>query len=370
MNLSDLRCEGCKATEPTFLCPKCKELRLKNSFFCSQPCFTKNWKDHKRKHETIPSSAHFIQNPDPSSFIFTGNLRPGQVSPPRFVPSAIKRPDYAMHPEGRSFLEENEKKDHIKRHDTKVIRKIRKACRLAREVLNIALQQAKIGTATDFLDQIVHEETIARGMYPSPLGYYGFPKSVCTSVNEVICHGIPDSYRLQNGDIINLDVSCFLDGVHADLSETIFVGEPSEEVITLVECSYQSLMNAISICKPGCFYRDIGNVIEKHAHLHGCSVTRSYCGHGVAEKFHGPPTIPHYAHNKAVGVMTPGHVFTIEPMINQGSWKDITWPDKWTSVTIDGKYSAQFEHTLLIANEGVEILTENADGPYFKKQLG
>ena len=173
---------------------------------------------------------------------------------------------------------------------------------------------------------------------------------------------------LCEGDIVNLDVSCYLEGVHADLNETVFVGKPSKATVRLVHCAYECLAEAIALCRPGCFYRNLGEVITRRAEKEGCSVVRTYCGHGVGEQFHCAPNVPHYANNKAVGVMTPGHVFTIEPMINQGVWRDVTWPDNWTSTTKDGKWSAQFEHTLLITENGVEILTETEE-PYYRKQL-
>ncbi|KAI2535265.1 METAP1 isoform 11, partial [Pan troglodytes] len=168
---------------------------------------------------------------------------------------------------------------------------------------------------------------IARNCYPSPLNYYNFPKSCCTSVNEVICHGIPDRRPLQEGDIVNV--------------------------------------------KPGVRYRELGNIIQKHAQANGFSVVRSYCGHGIHKLFHTAPNVPHYAKNKAVGVMKSGHVFTIEPMICEGGWQDETWPDGWTAVTRDGKRSAQFEHTLLVTDTGCEILTRRLDSarPHFMSQF-
>lgn len=177
----------------------------------------------------------------------------------------------------------------------------------------------------------------------------------------MICHGIPDTRPLQEGDIINLDVSVYKDGVHGDLNETYCVGEVSESSRALVEATYDSLMKSIGICKPGNMYRECGNVISAHCEAKGFSVVRTYCGHGVGKLFHQAPSIPHYAKNKAFGFMKPGHIFTIEPMINQGDWKDITWNDNWTSTTIDGQRSAQFEHTILITEDGCEVLTARTD---------
>uniref|UniRef100_A0A7M5WXM5 Methionine aminopeptidase n=1 Tax=Clytia hemisphaerica TaxID=252671 RepID=A0A7M5WXM5_9CNID len=172
---------------------------------------------------------------------------------------------------------------------------------------------------TDEIDRIVHEATIERNCYPSPLNYYTFPKSCCTSVNEVICHGIPDKRPLDEGDIVNLDITCYYDGFHADLNETLFVGKVDDDSKRLVQTAYDSLMAAVNEVKPGVRYRDLGKFIQKVAQDNGCSVTRTYCGHGIHRLFHTAPNVPHYAKNKAVGIMKPGHVFTIEPMINLGS---------------------------------------------------
>lgn len=169
---------------------------------------------------------------------------------------------------------------------------------------------------------VVHDFTIDHGAYPAPLNYFNFPKSVCTSVNEVVCHGIPDLYELQDGDIINIDVSPILDGWHADLNETFVVGKNvSKEKKNLIKASHDALMKAMAACKPGAFYRDLGTVITKHVNGCGFAVDKTYCGHGVGEYFHCAPNIPHYAGNKAKFTMKAGHCFTIEPMINMGSWK-------------------------------------------------
>ncbi|CCO26574.1 methionyl aminopeptidase [Rhizoctonia solani AG-1 IB] len=235
---------------------------------------------------------------------------------------------------------------------------MRTACKLAREVLDIAAAAIRPGITSDEIDAIVHEETVKRGSYPSPLNYREFPKSVCISVNEVICHGIPDQRKLEEGDIVNLDVSLYYKGFHADLNETYPVGEISEESKKLIRTTRQCLDAAIAICKPGTLFRDLGKAIEPVARAQGCSVVRNYTGHGIHNLFHTAPNIPHYAKNKAPGIMKAGMCFTIEPMINLGSsWEVEHWPDNWTAVTVDGKRSAQFEETLLITETGVEILT-------------
>ncbi|CDO70807.1 hypothetical protein BN946_scf184798.g123 [Trametes cinnabarina] len=240
---------------------------------------------------------------------------------------------------------------------------MRNVCRLAREVLDIAAASIRPGITTDEIDAIVHQATIDRGAYPSPLNYRNFPKSVCTSVNEVICHGIPDKRKLQEGDIINIGTvsppgyKMAADGYHGDLNETYPVGRVDDDSKRLMRTARQCLDEAIKLCKPGALFRDLGKTIEPIARANGCSVVRTYCGHGINDLFHCAPNVPHYAKNKAVGTMKPGMCFTIEPMINLGHWDLEHWPDDWTAVTIDGKRSAQFEETLLITETGVEVLT-------------
>lgn len=187
-----------------------------------------------------------------------------------------------------------------------------------------------------------------------------FPKSVCTSINETICHGIPDQRPLEDGDIINIDVTLYHNGFHGDLNETYYVGEKAlanPDAVRVVETARECLDKSIELIKPGMLFRDPGNVIEKHAKSRNCSVVKSYCGHGINQLFHCAPNVPHYAKNKAVGMAKPGMCFTIEPMINLGSHRDRTWPDDWTSTTEDGSLSAQFEHTFLVTEDGVEVLT-------------
>ena len=190
---------------------------------------------------------------------------------------------------------------------------------------------------------------------------------MCTSVNEVICHGIPDQRMIRDGDIINLDVTLYHGGYHGDINETYYIGEKAlkdRDSVRVVETARECLEEAIKLVKPGMAFKDPGTVIEKHAKSKNCGVIRTYCGHGINMLFHPAPNIPHYAKNKAVGIAKPGMTFTIEPMISLGSYKDKTWPDNWTSVTQDGSRSAQFEHTLLVTEDGVEVLTARfADSP-------
>jgi len=233
--------------------------------------------------------------------------------------------------------------------------------------LEVAGKVAKPGVTTDEIDRVVHEKCIELGCYPSPLNYRLFPKSVCTSVNEVVCHGIPDSRELEDGDICNVDVTVFVDGVHGDVNETYLIGNVADEQRHLVTTAYECLQIGIKAVRPGQLYREIGNLINKHATQNSCSVVKTYCGHGIGELFHTAPNVPHYANSKAIGVMKPGHIFTIEPMINAGKWADELWPDDWTAVTRDGKCSAQFEHTLLVTPTGVEVLTQRLHGTYLDR---
>jgi len=292
------------------------------------------------------------------SFNYNGSITPQRVSPDRPVPDHIPKPDY--YASGIPTAErEADARSTPPVLNEKQIKKMRKACRLGREIVDEVHRMIKPGITTDEIDRVVHDFTIENGAYPAPLHYFNFPKSVCTSVNEVVCHGIPDLYELQDGDIVNIDVSPILDGWHADLNETLLVGNNvSQEKKNLVKAAHDALMKAMGVCKPGVFYRDLGAVITKHVNGCGFSVDKTYCGHGVGEYFHCAPNIPHYAGNKAKFTMKVGHCFTIEPMINMGTWKDTHWPDCWTAVTKDGLPSAQFEHTMVVTEGGVENLTQ------------
>ncbi|SPP81281.1 blast:Methionine aminopeptidase 1 [Drosophila guanche] len=310
-------------------------------------------------------------NPWPQ-FKFTGKLRPFEQTPKRAVPLSIQRPDYADHVEGRSLSEEALRGTTIKVLDDEEIEAMRVAGRLGRECLDEGAKAVEVGVTTDELDRLVHEAAIERDCYPSPLNYYNFPKSCCTSVNEVICHGIPDKRPLEDGDLCNIDVTVFHHGFHGDLNETFFVGNVSEKHKKLVQVTHEALTKAIELVRPGVKYREIGNVIQKYVTPHGFSVVRNYCGHGIHRVFHTAPNVPHYAKNSTVGVMAPGHCFTIEPMISMGVREAKSWPDDWTAVTGDGLYSAQFEQTLLVNNNGCEILTkrrENNGQPWFMDKM-
>ncbi|KNE62651.1 methionine aminopeptidase, type I [Allomyces macrogynus ATCC 38327] len=351
-------CQGADCTKTaTLVCPTCIKLDLPRDTarFCSQTCFKANWATHKLLHQQAQTYDPFTQVP---GFRYTGSLRARYpLSATRFVPPHIKRPDYAE--TGRPYSEEKLRgSNRIETMNEAEIQKMREVCRIAREVLDAGAAAVRPGVTTDHIDKVVHEATVARDAYPSPLNYMGFPKSCCTSVNEVICHGIPDMRPLEDGDIVNIDVSVFKDGFHADLNETYFVGAKAwHESKALIDCTRECLKRAIEMVKPGVMYRELGNVIEKTAKERGFAVVRTYCGHGIHRLFHTTPNIPHYAKNKAIGVMKPGHIFTIEPMINVGTHADDHWPDNWTAVTRDGKRSAQFEHTMVVTETGCEILT-------------
>lgn len=342
-------------------CPTCVKKGLPPAYFCSQECFKKSWKLHKFVHSAMPRTSKFVDERF-AGYGFTGRLRPAGLSATREVPAEIPRPDYAD--TGRPLSEERERSSQIRVIEGEDLENLRAACKLARQVLDLAGRAVAPGVTTDRLDEIVHNAIIEAGAYPSPLNYRGFPKSVCTSVNEVICHGIPDMRPLQEGDIVNIDVTVFYKGFHGDVNATFPVGEITDEAKRLIQTTYTALENATNAVKPGKLYRSIGGVIQSAVKQEGFSVVRSYCGHGIHELFHCSPNVPHYARNKAVGVMKPGHSFTIEPMINQGVFNDRTWPDDWTSVTKDGKLSAQFENTMIVTETGVEVLTARTEDSY------
>jgi len=288
------------------------------------------------------------------TFRYAGRARPGKQSARRTVPMEIPRPDYWKdgQPKARGPLLPWQ----IEVKSEADIEGMRAAGRVAREVLDAAGRAVRVGATTDSIDAVVHEEAIKRGAYPSPLNYHGFPKSCCTSVNEVICHGIPDSSRLRDGDILNVDVTCFYGGFHGDCSETFLVGEVDEAGKQLVKVTHDCWQAAISYCRPGAEYKEIGRIIEDFIRPHGYTTVSVFCGHGIGKVFHTTPNVLHYRNNEP-GTMEVGHCFTIEPMICEGTEKHVEWRDGWTATTKDGKRSAQFEHTLLITPDGVEPLT-------------
>lgn len=292
-------------------------------------------------------------------FKFTGKLRPGTLSPRRTVPDTVPRPDYWK--DGRPKAKQPRFPWEIDSLNEEQIQRMRESGRMAREILDIAGSMVKPGVLTDEIDAVVHDEIVKRGAYPSPLNYNNFPKSCCTSINEVVCHGIPDTTAMVDGDIINIDITVFHNGFHGDCSETFLVGDVDEKGRKLVRVTHECLEKAIEICKPGLPVKKIGGVIEEHARRHGFSVVRNFCGHGVNSVFHTTPNVMHYKNNEPAGILKPGVTFTIEPMINEGTHRNVTWPDDWTATTLDGRRSAQFEHTLLITETGVERLTQKIE---------
>lgn len=281
----------------------------------------------------------------------SGKLVPGTIAPTRSVPASIRRPEYVGKPAPTKHVGGD-------RYDEDTIARIRRASRLAAQALRAVLEAARPGVTTDHLDQIGHEFLIANGAYPSTLGYRGFPKSLCTSVNEVICHGIPDDTVLEEGDLVNVDITAFLDGVHGDNNGTVIVGEGPQELNDLVERTHEAMMRGIKAAVPGREVNVIGRSIEAYAKRFGYGVVQDFTGHGVGTSFHTGLIIPHYDTPEYNTIIEPGMVFTVEPMINLGTHEWDMWGDEWTVVTRDRKISAQFEHTILITEDGPEILTE------------
>jgi len=235
---------------------------------------------------------------------------------------------------------------------------IRESCRLAAKILQAAGKLVAPGITTDQINTFVHEETIKAGAYPSPLNYHGFPKSVCTSVNHVVCHGIPSQQILKEGDIVNIDVTCLLQGYHGDTSKTFLVGKADKEAQRLVDAAQRCLEEGIAVATPGNFFGAIGDSIQALADELGYGVVREYCGHGIGRNFHEDPMVLHYRSGSRGARISEGMVFTIEPMINIGSRDVCVADDGWTVYTKDGSLSAQFEHTLAITRHGPEILTQ------------
>jgi methionyl aminopeptidase len=243
------------------------------------------------------------------------------------------------------------------------LERMRAACKLAADTLVMVGEHIRAGMTTDEINTLVHEYTLAHGAKPSPLNYHGFPKSVCTSVNEVVCHGIPGPQVLKDGDIINVDVTSYLpakDGFHGDTSATFYVGEPSPEARKVVEVARHCLELGIAEVKDGARLGDIGAAIQEYAEKQGCSVVRDYVGHGIGRVFHTAPQVPHYGTRGAGKRIKAGMVFTIEPMINLGRYECEVLADKWTVLTADRSLSAQFEHTIVVTQTGAEVLTQRS----------
>lgn len=238
------------------------------------------------------------------------------------------------------------------------IEKMRIAGRLAAEVLEMIESHIEVGITTNELDQICHDYIVnEQKAIPAPLNYHGFPKSICTSVNQVICHGIPNEKRLKNGDMINVDITVIKDGFHGDTSKMFFVGEAPIQAKRVAKISYECLSKGIALVKPGSHLGDIGAVIQQHAESNNYSVVQEYCGHGIGENFHEDPQVLHYGKPNTGLILEAGMIFTIEPMINVGKRTVKLMKDGWTVVTKDRTLSAQWEHTILVTETGHEILT-------------
>ena len=279
----------------------------------------------------------------------------------RQVPAHIPRPSYAEtgRPPPRMGLTV---------HPPERIERMRAACALTRALLDEVLAAVEPGITTDALDALAHRRAIEEGAYPSTLNYGGFSKSLCTSINDVVCHGIPGDRILERGDIVNCDLTLFIGGVHGDCSETVFVGDPDDAARRLVETTYDAMMAGIAVARPGRPIHAIGRAIQNVAHANGYGVVEAFAGHGIGEHFHTDPTVPHYFDASASDLIRPGMTFTVEPMLNEGSPECTVLSDGWTAVTLDGGRSAQFEHTLLITDDGAELLTARDGPPVFRQQ--
>jgi len=280
-----------------------------------------------------------------------GHLVPGTYPPVRKVPAAIPRPPYVGHAAPPPYTGDNT-------YDEDEIAKIRAAGRVASRALDAVGEAVRPGVTTAELDRVAHESVVAAGAYPSTLGYRGYRASSCTSVNEVICHGIPDDTVLREGDIVNVDITAYLDGYHGDTNRSYRVGEVSEEADLLIERTHEAMMRGIRAARPGRQVNVIGRVIETYAKRFGYGVVRDFTGHGVGAAFHSGLIIPHYDSAPAYSdVIKPGMVFTVEPMLTLGTHEWDQWDDGWTVTTRDKSLTAQFEHTILVREDGYEILT-------------
>lgn len=278
-------------------------------------------------------------------------LRPAKPTPIRTVPKHIERPEYAW----KDSVQENIGEPFIQTPET--IEAMREASRIAANALQVAGAAVAPGVSTDELDRLAHEYMCDHGAYPSTLGYLNFPKSCCVSLNEIVCHGIPDSTIIEDGDIVNIDVTAYKNGVHGDTNATFFAGNVSEEHRLLVERTHEAMMRGIKAAKPGRQINVIGRVIESYAKRFGYNVVRDFTGHGVGPTFHNGLVVLHYDSTVYTDVLEPGMTLTIEPMINLGELPYTIWKNGWTVQNNDFKFSAQFEHTLVITEDGNEILT-------------
>jgi methionyl aminopeptidase len=309
----------------------------------NDPCWCGSGRKYKRCHKPLE-----------------GRVLPGVISPYRPVPAHIERPSYADTGKVERWAEPRVKSPEI-------IERMRHASDIAAEILRLAGEMVAPGVTTDEIDVYVHDLTVERNAYPSPLNYHGYRKSVCTSVNEVICHGIPDDRPLADGDIVNIDVTAYIGGVHGDTNATFFVGDVDPASRRLVAITEECMWKGIEAVRPDRPVSDIGKAIEDHAKRHHLGVVKAFVGHGIGQQFHTDVQILHYYDTRGnTIIMRPGMTFTIEPMITLGTWQHRMWDDDWTAVTADGKRTAQFEHTILVTDNGFDVLTggDGAVSPY------
>lgn len=289
-----------------------------------------------------------------------------EVTPIRPVPSHIKIPDYAHGRQNGQPSVSPMSRPEIK-SDADIAR-MRHVCEMASYIREFGGKQVRPGITTDEIDQIVHDEIIRLDAYPSPLKYHGFPKSLCTSVNGVICHGIPDKRPLVEGDIINLDITIYFDEFHGDCSQTFPVGEVDEAAIRLINATKFSMEKGIQACHPGQHFRQIGAEVQAVADSTGFGINTLFCGHGIGKTFHQAPEIMH-CRNNLPGIMQKNMTFTIEPILNESKWTDVVHHhDNWTVMTPDGSRSAQFEETIVITDSGADVMTKHKPG-YFDKKM-
>ena len=281
-------------------------------------------------------------------------LVPGRLSPRRSVPASITRPEYVDRPAPAPFEGSDVQ-------SAETIEAMRIAGRIAADALVEIGRNVRPGISTDELDRIGHEFLIDHGAYPSTLGYRGYPKSLCSSLNEVICHGIPDSTELVDGDICNIDITAFIGGVHGDTNATFLAGGVREEARLLVERTHEATMRAIRAVRPGRPLSVVGRVIESYAKRFDYGVVRDFTGHGISTSFHSGLIVPHYDDPRIDVELREGMTFTIEPMLTLGTYQHEMWDDGWTAVTRDRRWTAQFEHTIVVTSDGAEILTLPSD---------
>ena len=284
-------------------------------------------------------------------------LVPGRLSPRRSVPPSIARPEYVDRPAPAPFQGSDVQ-------SAETIEAMRIAGRIAADALAEVGRNVRPGVSTDELDRIGHEFLIDHGAYPSTLGYRGYPKSLCSSLNEIICHGIPDSTELAEGDICNIDITAFIGGVHGDTNATFLVGDVREEARLLVERTHEATMRAIRAVQPGRPLSVVGRVIESYAKRFDYGVVRDFTGHGISTSFHSGLIVPHYDDPRIDVELREGMTFTIEPMLTLGTYQHEMWDDGWTVITRDRRWTAQFEHTIVVTSDSAEILTlpSNAAG--------